>query len=138
MLGGNHLTLPSIPSHTPLSAFPSPAIPRFPYFSILPFFFQFPFLTTAKFYDILYIQSKGKQAHTYSLRSVSPHRYLRSISWNFGGRRPPRCRLSTSWISTLRRTTSRKSAHTEALTADLSPTTARTPQGRSIYISSLL
>lgn len=38
-------------------------------------------MTTAKFYDILYIQSEGKQGHLHSLRSVSPHRYLRYISW---------------------------------------------------------
>nr|DAN04873.1 MAG TPA: hypothetical protein [Caudoviricetes sp.] len=57
-------------------------------------------MTTAKFYDILYIQSEEKQGYLHSLRSVSPHRYLRYISWiswNFGSRRSPRYHLSTSW-----------------------------------------
>lgn len=92
MLGGNHLTsLPLLPTH-PLPQSPFPAIPRLPDFSIPSVFFHFPFLTTAKFYDILYIQSEEKQGYLHSLRSVSPHRYLRSISWN--GHRPP---PSTSW-----------------------------------------
>lgn len=54
-------------------------------------------MTTAKFYDILYIQSEGKQGHLHSLRSALPHRYLRCISWiSWNGHRP---QPSTSWVA---------------------------------------